>query len=111
MCVCNCRRHLHEHTETAKQHWYPVLSAFLRNPSAARYRYCFAVAIAMITNTNEQHTVGRRALGTISDTPVELKVDEFKKPEPKPFSSVTVGTGTLNLERSTLVSRTRSRRR
>ncbi len=56
------------------------------------------------------HTVGRRAVGALNDTPVEFKV-ELKEPEPKPFPSVPVGTRTFNLERSTLVLRTRSRRR
>jgi hypothetical protein len=55
-------------------------------------------------------TVGRRAVGALNDTLVEFKV-EFKEPEPKPFPSVPVGAGTFNLERSTLVSRTRPRRR
>ena len=55
-------------------------------------------------------TLGRRAVGTLNDTPVEFKV-ELKEPEPKPFPSVPVGAGTFNLERSTLVSRTRPRRR
>ncbi len=36
---------------------------------------------------------------------------EFKKPKPQSFPSVPVGTVTFNLERSTLVSRTRPRRR
>ena len=33
------------------------------------------------------HTVGRRAVGALNDTPVEFKV-ELKEPEPKPFPSV-----------------------
>ncbi len=53
---------------------------------------------------------GRSAVGALNDTPVEFKVD-LKEPEPQHFPSVLVGTGTFNLERSTLVSRTRPRRR
>ncbi len=46
----------------------------------------------------------------LTTPPVEFKV-ELKEPEPKPFPSQPVGTGTFNLERSTHVSRTRPRRR
>ncbi len=53
--------------------------------------------------------MGRCAVGVRNGTPVEFKV-KFE-PEPKPSPSVPVGTGTFNLERSTLVSRTRPRRR
>ncbi len=56
------------------------------------------------------HMVGRRPVGALNDTTVEFMV-ELKEPEPKPFLSIPVGTGTFNLERSALVSRTRPRRR
>ncbi len=53
-------------------------------------------------------TVGCRVNGALTDTPVKFKV-ELKVVGLKPFSSVLVGIGTFNLERSTLVSRTRPR--
>ncbi len=55
-------------------------------------------------------TVGRRDVGVLYDIPVEFKV-ELKEPEPRLLPSVPVGAGTFNLERSTLVSRTRPGRR